>query len=833
MRMSVEVEIALSHAGSEAARRRHEFMTVEHLLHALCFETSTAKILRHAGADVEALKKSLQKYFDDEMPRLKQEVAPTPSLGVQRVVRRALMHVQGADKDVVAPSDVLIAIFSERDSTAVALLDEQGVTRLDVVNYVSHGASKLGEDDDDVADAPGGKDQESSGDDDGDEGGGGRPRKAKDPLAAYTVNLNQEAAEGRIDPLIGRHKEVERTIQILARRRKNNPLLVGDAGVGKTAIVEGLAWKIHRGEVPTALKDAVVYALDMGALIAGTRFRGDFEERMKGVIKALEKKPDAVLFIDEIHTVIGAGAASGGTMDAGNLLKPALTTGKLRCIGSTTFQELRTHFERDRALARRFQKIDVGEPTLDDSIAILEGLRPRYEAFHGVAYTKAALEAAVNLSAKYIHDRKLPDKAIDLVDEAGATAKLLHGGVAGSMADAAKDAGKLEKQVEAAKAKDAIAKGGAPSVTKKGEVEAVAEQVVEPPKPVATVDVAEIEAVVARMAQIPPKEVSTNDKEQLRSLERDLKRVIFGQEQAVDEVTAAIKLARAGLRTGDKPIGSFLFTGPTGVGKTELAKQLAKALGIGFIRFDMSEYQEQYSVSRLIGSAPGYVGFEMGGQLTEAIAKTPHAVLLLDEIEKAHPQIYDVLLQVMDHGKLTDNKGVQSDFRHVILIMTSNIGARDMQRARVGFGDTSQAASGLDERAFKTAFSPEFRNRLDARVKFNALDPSVMGSIVDKFIGELDAQLKERKATIALTEAARAWLAEKGYDRDNGARPLARVIQAEIKKKISDELLFGKLEHGGEVTVDVKDGQLVFAYESLPPAKDDGAKKKAPAPVAG
>ncbi|GAC1353468.1 MAG: ATP-dependent Clp protease ATP-binding subunit ClpA [Polyangiales bacterium] len=822
--MSVEVEIALSHAGSEAARRRHEFMTVEHLLHALCFETSTAKILRHAGADVEALKKSLQKYFDDEMPRLKQEVAPTPSLGVQRVVRRALMHVQGADKDVVAPSDVLIAIFSERDSTAVALLDEQGVTRLDVVNYVSHGASKLGEDDDDVADAPGGKDQESSGDDDGDEGGGGRPRKAKDPLAAYTVNLNQEAAEGRIDPLIGRHKEVERTIQILARRRKNNPLLVGDAGVGKTAIVEGLAWKIHRGEVPTALKDAVVYALDMGALIAGTRFRGDFEERMKGVIKALEKKPDAVLFIDEIHTVIGAGAASGGTMDAGNLLKPALTTGKLRCIGSTTFQELRTHFERDRALARRFQKIDVGEPTLDDSIAILEGLRPRYEAFHGVAYTKAALEAAVNLSAKYIHDRKLPDKAIDLVDEAGATAKLLHGGVAGSMADAAKDASKLEKQIEGAKAKDAIAKGGAPSVTKKGEVEAVAEQAVEPPKPVATVDVAEIEAVVARMAQIPPKEVSTNDKEQLRSLERDLKRVIFGQEQAVDEVTAAIKLARAGLRTGDKPIGSFLFTGPTGVGKTELAKQLAKALGIGFIRFDMSEYQEQYSVSRLIGSAPGYVGFEMGGQLTEAIAKTPHAVLLLDEIEKAHPQIYDVLLQVMDHGKLTDNKGVQSDFRHVILIMTSNIGARDMQRARVGFGDTSQAASGLDERAFKTAFSPEFRNRLDARVKFNALDPSVMGSIVDKFIGELDAQLKERKATIALTEGARAWLAEKGYDRDNGARPLARVIQAEIKKKISDELLFGKLEHGGEVTVDVKDGQLVFAYESLPPAKDDGAK---------
>ncbi|MFI5299331.1 MAG: AAA family ATPase, partial [Polyangiales bacterium] len=579
---------------------------------------------------------------------------------------------------------------------------------------------------------------------------------------------------------------VERTIQVLARRRKNNPLLVGDSGVGKTAIVEGLAWKIHRGEVPQALKNAIVYSLDMGVIVAGTRFRGDFEERMKGVLKAIEKKPEAILFIDEIHTVIGAGEATGGALNAANLLKPALSSGKLRCIGSTTFQELRSHFERDRALSRRFQKIEINEPSVDETIEILKGLAPRYEKFHGVVYLPEAIEAAAKLSSKYLHDRKLPDKAIDLLDEAGAIAKLSAGGVMGSMDDADGEN---------------VVDGDGPDV-----------QIVAP-----KITPADVEAVVAKMAQIPPKEVSTNDKEQLRLLERDLQRVIFGQDDAVKEVTAAIKLARAGLRTGEKPIGSFLFTGPTGVGKTELAKQLAKALGISFIRFDMSEYMEPHAVSRLIGAPPGYVGFDRGGQLTEAIAKTPHAVLLLDEIEKAHPAIYNVLLQVMDHGKLTDNNGVSSDFRHVVLIMTSNVGARDLAQRRVGFGDLSDV-TGVDDKAYKNAFSPEFRNRLDARVRFQALDFSVMGAIVDKFIGELDAQLRERKATIQITDATRAWLAKRGYDRDNGARPLARVVQTEIKKALGDELLFGRLEHGGEVVVDAPDGDegaLSFTYTSL------------------
>ncbi len=807
MRLSVETEIALNHAGSEAARRDHEYATVEHLLQALCFEQSTAKVLRHAGADVDALKKALAKYLDEEMPR-KAGAQPTYSLGFQRVIRRAMMHVAGAEKDVVTPSDLLIAIFSERDSMAVALLDEQGVTRLDVVNYVSHGVSKLGDEDDDAKDDA--QPADADGDGDRDEEDSAKPKKVKDPLKSFTVDLNKEATEGRIDPLVGRLKEVERTIQVLARRRKNNPLLVGDAGVGKTAIVEGLAWKIVRKEIPKALEGATVYALDMGALVAGTRYRGDFEERMKAVIKALEKRPNAILFIDEIHTVVGAGSASGGTLDAGNLLKPALSSGKLRCIGSTTFQELRSHFERDRALSRRFQKVEIGEPSIDDAIAILEGIRPKYEAYHGVRYTKAAIEQAVHLSAKYLHDRKLPDKAIDLLDEAGASAKLAAGGVAGDVA-AAKKAEGAEKELAA---KVSAANGAASDAP---EIEVVAEP--------ALIDVPEIEAVVARMAQVPPKQVTISDKAQLRNLERDLKRVIFGQDAAIDEVCVAIKLARAGLRGVEKPIGSFLFTGPTGVGKTELAKQLAKALGIAFHRFDMSEYMESHSVSRLIGAPPGYVGFDQRGQLTEAIAKTPHAVLLLDEIEKAHPAVFNVLLQVMDHGKLTDNTGVASDFRHVVLIMTSNVGARDLSARRVGFGDQAQPA-GTEDKAVQNVFSPEFRNRLDARVAFNALDPSVMGSIVDKFIGELDAQLKDRRATIAITEAARQWLAEKGYDRLMGARPLARVIQSEIKKQLTDELLFGKLEHGGEALVDVKDGALTFQYTSLPPEDQETPPEK-------
>jgi ATP-dependent Clp protease ATP-binding subunit ClpA len=808
MKISVEVEIALSHANSEALRRHHEFVTVEHLLNALLYDVDTAKILRHAGADIDALKKGLSKYLDEEMAPLKdQHVAPTTSLGVQRVLRRALMHVQGAEKDVMMASDVLIAIFSERDSMAVALLGEQGVSRLDVVEYISHGVSKIGDDDEPAASVPG---DSSAGEPDSDDEG--RPKKVKDPLSAYTLLLNREAAEGRIDPLVGRAKEVERCIHILARRRKNNPLLVGDAGVGKTAIVEGLAWKIHRGEVPPAIKNAQIYALDMGALVAGTRFRGDFEERMKGVIKSLEKKPDAILFIDEIHTVIGAGSASGGTLDAGNLLKPALSSGRLRCIGSTTFQEMRTHFERDRALARRFQKVEINEPTVEETVQILEGLKPRYEAFHGVVYQHSAIEAAASLAAKYLHDRKLPDKAIDLIDEAGAAAKL-----AASARDEQAVA-TVEKSEKAATAEAEIAKDDAPQIE-------------------IVVDVGQIETIVAKMAQIPPKEVSTSDKEALRHLDRDLKQVLFGQDTAVNELAAAIKLARAGLRSPEKPIGSFLFTGPTGVGKTELAKQLAKALGIAFVRFDMSEYMEAHTVSRLIGAPPGYVGFDRGGLLTDAIAKTPHAVLLLDEIEKAHPAIFNVLLQVMDHGKLTDNNGVSSDFRHVVLIMTSNVGARDIARARVGFGDTSQASGG-DDKAFRDMFSPEFRNRLDARIGFRPLDPAIMSNIVDKFIGELDAQLRDRHATVVVTEAARQHLAEKGYDKENGARPLARVIQSDVKKVLSDELLFGKLEHGGEALVDFDPAEkkLVFTYKSLPSPddledKERDRKKSKPEPV--
>ena len=821
MQMSVEVEIALNQAQNEAARRRHEYMTVEHLLHALCFDPSTSKIIKHAGGDVEGLKKSLAKYLDEEMPRAKSDTIPSASLGVQRVVRRALMHAQGADKDVVMPADLLIAIFSERDSMAVSLLDEQGITRLDVVQYVSHGVSKIDEDDEDERPSAAGAGGES--DDEIEEARGGK-KKEKNPLEAYCLDLVKEATEGRIDPLIGRAKEVERTIHVLARRRKNNPLLVGDAGVGKTAIVEGLAWKIFRGEVPPAIKDARIFSLDMGALVAGTRFRGDFEERMKAVIKAIQKLPHAILFIDEIHTVLGAGSASGGTLDAANLLKPALSSGRLRCIGSTTFAELRTHFERDRALSRRFQKVEVNEPTVDETIQILEGLRPKYEAYHGVTYSKDAIESAATLSAKYLHDRKLPDKAIDLIDEAGAAAKLAAGvghlgEASGESAQDAKGESRERKRPD-----NSNARANAPPPATEATSDATngpttaadgAQGADEAPVITVMVRTADIEAIVAKMAQIPPKEVSTNDKEGLKNLERDLQRVIFGQDEAVKEVTQAIKLARAGLRAGEKPIGSFLFTGPTGVGKTELAKQLGKSLGIGFVRFDMSEYMEAHTVSRLIGAPPGYVGFDRGGLLTDAVAKQPHCVLLLDEIEKAHPAIFNILLQVMDHGKLTDNNGVSSDFRHVILIMTSNVGARDLAQRRVGFGDTGPV-KGNEEKAYKNLFSPEFRNRLDARVAFGPLDPSVVISIVDKFIGELDAQLKERRATIQLTEAARQWVADKGYDPEMGARPLARVIQNEIKKKLTDELLFGKLEHGGEAVVDVKDGELTFSFTSLP-----------------
>jgi ATP-dependent Clp protease ATP-binding subunit ClpA len=785
MRISPEVEIALSVAASDAARRRHEYVTIEHLLYALLLDQTTANVVRHAGGDPSNLKKRLEQYLSDELEQLSEDEARTPamSLGVQRAIRRAASHVKSSGKDEVTGANVLVAMFQEQDSYGVKLMEDQGVTRLDVVSYVSHGVSRL----EDSGTAPG-KDGETESDAEA-------PRPSKDPLKAYTVNLNEEAKSLRIDPLVGRENEVARIVQILARRKKNNPLLVGDAGVGKTAIAEGLALKIVRNEVPKALASSTVYSLDMGALLAGTRYRGDFEERIKAVIRALQKVDHAILFIDEIHTIVGAGATTGGSMDASNLLKPALASGRLRCIGSTTFQEFRQHFEKDRALARRFQRVEVGEPSVEDTVKILEGLRKQYEEFHGVRYRDEAIRAAAELSAKYLHDRKMPDKAIDLIDETGAARKL-----------------------------------GLPS----GEVDGVADKaspgaVADVPPGIPVVEVSDVERVLARMAQIPPREVSTSDKERLRDLASDLKSVVFGQDAAIAQLVSAIRLSRAGLRAAEKPIGSFLLTGPTGVGKTEVARQLAKVMGIAFHRFDMSEYMEAHTVSRLIGAPPGYVGFDQGGLLTDSIAKTPHAVLLLDEIEKAHPQIFNILLQVMDHGKLTDHNGKPTDFRHVVLLMTSNIGVRDMQRRAVGFG----GAAGEDrdkpdtDRDYKQLFSPEFRNRLDARIAFRPLDPRVMRSIVGKFIRELGDQLAARGAKIEVTDAATEYLAKKGYDPDNGARPLARVIEDQIKRPISEELLFGKLENGGHVVVDVAteggEDKLVFRYGTI----DEGDRHEA------
>jgi ATP-dependent Clp protease ATP-binding subunit ClpA len=762
MRISPEVEIALSLAANEAARRRHEYITVEHLLYALLFDDATALIVKHAGGEVGKLKKELEKFLDEQLEQIGEmslTQSPQPSIGVQRAIRRAAAHVQSSGKEEVTGANVLVAIFAERDSFAVTMLEHEGVTRLDVVAYIAHGISKVEETGAEPESRVGaGSDVEPS----------GKPQK--DPLKAFTLNLNDEAKDKRIDPLVGRNKEVTRIIQILARRKKNNPLLVGDAGVGKTAIVEGLALKIVQGDVPPALKQSTIYSLDMGAIMAGTRYRGDFEERIKQVVTALQKIEGAIVFIDEIHTIVGAGATSGGSMDASNLLKPALASGRLRCIGSTTFEEFRSHFEKDRALSRRFQRVEVLEPSVEDTVEILKGLQKHYEGFHNVTFTAEGIEAAASLSARYLHDRRLPDKAIDLLDEAGAAAKL-----------------------------------AAPEAPKDGTGEA-------PPRPV--VGVSEVETVLARMAQIPPREVSTDDKQQLKNLEPDLKKVVFGQEPAIGALVSAIKLARAGLRSPEKPIGSFLFTGPTGVGKTEVAKQLAKTMGIALVRFDMSEYMERHTVSRLIGAPPGYVGFDQGGLLTDAIAKTPHAVLLLDEIEKAHPDVFNVLLQVMDHGKLTDNNGKTTDFRHVILLMTSNVGARDLARRSVGFGDAR--SSGDAEREFKLMFSPEFRNRLDARIVFASLSPTTMSSIVDKFVKELAVQLEAKGVSMTTTDAARAYLAEKGYEPDFGARPLARVIQEELKRPLGEELLFGKLEKGGSVEVDYDEigKKIVFVFES-------------------
>jgi len=776
MRISPEVEIALTLAANEAARRQHEYVTLEHLLYALLFDEATALVIRRVGGDVAALKKQLETYLDEKVEVMPEEsiTTPTPSIGVQRVIRRAAAHVQSSGKEEVKGQNVLVAIYAERESYAVNLLEAMEIRRLDIVSYLSHGVSKLDADDQrrENAGAEGGE---------GDAGG----RAARDPLKAYCVLLNEQAKEKRIDPLVGREKEVSRIIQILARRKKNNPLLVGDAGVGKTAIAEGLALKIVQGAVPHALKDASVYSLDMGSLVAGTRFRGDFEERIKAVIKALQAVDGAILFIDEIHTIVGAGATSGGSMDASNLLKPALASGRLRCIGSTTFEEFRQHFERDRALARRFQRVEVLEPSLEDTVLILKGLTPQYEEFHGVSYTSEAIEAAATLASRHLHDKKLPDKAIDLLDESGANVKLAHSG-------------------------DPAPKAAARAVP--------------------VVDVIDVETVLARMAQIPPREVKTSEKDSLRALEDDLKGAIYGQDEAIQKLTSAIKLSRAGLRSAEKPIGSFLLTGPTGVGKTEVAKQLAKTMGIAFIRFDMSEYMERHTVSRLIGAPPGYVGFDQGGLLTDAVAKTPHAVLLLDEIEKAHPDVFNVLLQVMDHGKLTDNNGKASDFRHVVLLMTSNVGARDLARRAVGFGAGQNV--GDADREYKRMFSPEFRNRLDARITFNSLSPVVMKQVVDKFVRELNAQLAERKVTLTIAEPARDYLAERGFDPENGARPLTRVMQDEVKRPLSEELLFGALEHGGDVHVDAagEGAARALTFHYVAASKGDGAAPREDGP---
>ena len=755
MKVSAEVEIACSLAASEAQRRRHDVLTVEHLLFALLHDEEAAAVVQRSGGDVDALKQKLERCFSEQMDRVpgKRPVAPTPSRGFQRVLQRAALHVESAGKEELRPHNLLVAIFAEADSPAVQALEGQGVTRYDVVNYLSHGVSKNG-DGDDLDAMPAGLDDE-----DAEQAGGATA------LERYTVNLNDRAAAGDVEPLVGREKELYRAIQVLSRRRKNNPLLVGDAGVGKTALVEGLAARLQAGNVPAPIQGAVIFALDLGALLAGAKFRGDFENRVKAVLRELSDQDGAILFVDEMHTVVGAGSTSGSTLDAANLLKPALASGNLRCIGATTFEDYRGHVERDRALARRFQKIEVPEPSLEETVEILKGLQPHHEEFHGVSYTTSAIEAAAKLAQRHLPDRRMPDKAIDLIDEAGADAKL------------------------------------------SGESGAV-------------VDEERIEAVVARMAQIPPRQVSASDKTALRELESELGRVVFGQDEAIAELATAIRLSRAGLRPPEKPVGSYLFTGPTGVGKTEVARGLAQTLGIELIRFDMSEYMERHTVSRLIGAPPGYVGYDRGGLLTEAIVKTPHAVLLLDEIEKAHADVFSVLLQVMDHGTLTDTNGKRADFRHVILIMTSNVGAADLARKLVGFG--RRDGRGSEDIAYRATFSPEFRNRLDARIRFNALDPEVMGRIVDKFVSELRTQLAEHEVTIELLPAARAHFAEQGYDPDNGARPLGRLLQDELKRPLANELLFGALEHGGSVRVDYSGTEITLRF-GAPPSSDPSA----------
>jgi ATP-dependent Clp protease ATP-binding subunit ClpA len=742
MMIARELEVSLTLSVEEARRRRHEYLTLEHMLYGLLRDPTASDIIRHCGGDLTRLERDLLEFFDKNVPILPEglEQEPEQTLGFRRVIERAAMHVQSSGKNVIDGGNVLVAMYREPDSHAVYLLESQGVRRFDCINYVSHGISRIPDEE-----GPAWERQGTPRDDEDDDGDAA---PARDPLQAFCSDLVQRAAEGAIDPLIGRDDEVLRVMQILCRRRKNNPLLVGEAGVGKTAIAEGLARRVFEGGVPEALRATAIYSLDMGALLAGTKFRGQFEERLKAVIKTLEKMGNAILFIDEIHTVVGAGATSGGSMDASNLLKPALQSGRLRCIGSTTHKEYKSSIERDRALARRFQRVDVGEPSIDETVKILEGLKTHYEAHHRVSYTPAALRAAAELSARHINDRHLPDKAIDVIDEAGAAVNL------------------------------------APQSKRRRRIL---------PR--------DVELIVARIAKIPPRSVSASDKERLASLDADLKRVIYGQDPAIEALVAAIKLGRSGLGHPDKPTGSFLFAGPTGVGKTELARQLAVVMGISFLRYDMSEYGEKHTVSRLIGAPPGYVGFEQGGLLTDAVLKTPHAVVVLDEIEKAHPDIYNILLQVMDHATLTDNNGRKADFRNVVLIMTTNAGARELTERAIGFGDTMRSNS--PQQAVERVFSPEFRNRLDATIHFDHLTPEVVARVVDKFVAELEHQLAEKHVTLELAPAAREWFVRKGYDKVFGARPMARLIEKELKRPLADHVLFGDLVDGGTVTVDV------------------------------
>jgi ATP-dependent Clp protease ATP-binding subunit ClpA len=763
-----ELQDTLNNAFKEALKRRHEYLTLEHLLYALLKEKTGREVINNCGGDIEHLKHELETFFEQKMEALASgaEQLPEQSAAFERVLARALMQAEASGQNTIDGGNVLAAMYQERRSHAVYLLEKEGITRLDVLSYISHGISKVGpiEDDLDQGETP-------------DFAPTTRERKKpkRDALEQFTVNLIERAQQNKIDPLIGRQAEIERTIQVLCRRRKNNPIYVGDPGVGKTAIAEGLALKIQRGEVPAALKDVDVYMLDMGALIAGTKYRGEFEERLKAVVKALQNKPGVILFIDEIHTIVGAGAVSGGSMDASNILKPALAMGEIRCIGSTTYPEYKASFERDKALARRFQKIEISEPTTSDTIKILQGLKGYYEEHHGVKYTEEALVSAAELAAKHITDRFLPDKAIDVIDEVGARVKLMP----------------------------------------------------EEERPSRDIVTHDVELVVAGMAKIPPKSVSSSDKDRLQNLEKELKSVIYGQDHAIEQLVRVIKLSRSGLGNAEKPIGSFLLSGPTGVGKTELAKQMARVLGVQFIRFDMSEYMEKHTVSRLIGAPPGYVGFDQGGLLTDAISKTPYTVLVLDEIEKAHPDLFGILLQVMDHATLTDNNGKKADFRNVILIMTTNAGAREMTNEDIGFQLASpsvpEPAAPVKPRtgekkgkdAIERTFSPEFRNRLDAWIVFNQLTHQNITRVVDKFIDEVRSQLEEKKVNLELTDKAKEWLSKKGFDRMFGARPMSRLIQQKIKEPMAEELLFGKLEHGGKVFVDEKDDELVLDYEAV------------------